>query len=392
MRIGKHVSLVITLFLMCKPSRADFKYTQQSKVTGGALVGMTKTLGVFSKNMRQVTEPQTSTTMLKDNRLREERATGEIEIIDLDARRFIRVDPAKKTYTVMTFEEFKAALQHAKERAKEEQAKAMSKHPETQNVKLIPKFDAKATGATRTILGLNTDEMKMNMEMEIQSDDPKVKQQLQSASYWMNSDSWIAPSVPGYDEMRQFYLKMAKELDWLPGTLADSMNMASPQLGPAMDEFRKNAVKANGMPLLQYVSFGIAATGMPSGQGTGQPAQTGQPAPSSPPQAQDNSAPASPQDAISKSLGGMFGGFGKKKKQDQQQQQPQPAPAQDSSASTSGSAPAGQPTSANNSMMDMTMEVTSFSNNSLDKSLFDIPAGYTQVQQNPDEMFGGRRR
>ena len=391
MRIGKYVSLVITLFLMCDPSRADFKYTQQSKVTGGALVGMTKTLGVFSKNMRQVTEPQISTTMLKDNRLREERATGEIEIIDLDGRRFIRIDPAKKTYTVMTFDEFKAALQRAKERAKEEQAKAMSKHPETQNVKLIPKFDAKATGATRTILGLNTDEMKMNMEMEIQSDDPKVKQQLQSASYWMNSDSWIAPSVPGYDEMRQFYLKMAKELDWLPGTMADSMNMASPQLGPAMEEFRKNAVKANGMPLLQYVSFGIAATGMPSGQGTGQPAQTGQPAPSSQPQAQDNSAPASPKDAISKSLGGMFGGFGKKKKQDQQQQ-PQPAPAQDSSASASGSAPAGQPTSASNSMMDMTMEVTSFSNNSLDKSLFDIPAGYTQVQQNPDEMFGGRKR
>jgi hypothetical protein len=43
-------------------------------------------------------------------------------------------------------------------------------------------------------------------------------------------------------------------------------------------------------------------------------------------------------------------------------------------------------------MMDMTMEVTSFSNNSLDMSLFDIPVGYTQVQQNPDEMFGGRRR
>jgi hypothetical protein len=131
----------------------------------------------------------------------------------------------------------------------------------------------------------------MNMEMEIQSDDPKVKQQMQSASYWMKSDSWIAPSVPGYDEMRQFYLKMAKELDWLPGTMVDSMNMASPQLDPAMEEFSKNAVKINGMPLLQYVSFGIAATGMPSGQGTGQPAETGQPAPSSQPQAQDKLDP-----------------------------------------------------------------------------------------------------
>jgi len=45
-----------------------------------------------------------------------------------------------------------------------------------------------------------------------------------------------------------------------------------------------------------------------------------------------------------------------------------------------------------NSMMDMTTEVTSFSSSSLDPSLFDIRAGYTQVQQNPDEVFGGKRR
>jgi hypothetical protein len=42
--------------------------------------------------------------------------------------------------------------------------------------------------------------------------------------------------------------------------------------------------------------------------------------------------------------------------------------------------------------MDMMVEVTSFSSNSLDSALFDVPAGYTQVQKDPDEMFGGRRR
>ena len=43
---------------MCGLSRADFKYTQQSKITGGSIVSMTKTLGVFSKNARQLTDPQ----------------------------------------------------------------------------------------------------------------------------------------------------------------------------------------------------------------------------------------------------------------------------------------------------------------------------------------------
>ena len=390
MRIDQRASLIVSFVLVASLCHADFKYTQQSKVTGGALVSMTKTLGVFSKNARQLTEPQISSTMVKGNRLRQERATGEVEIIDLDGRRFIRIDPAKKIYSTMTFDEFRAALQRAQERAKEEQAKAMKDHPQAQNIKLVPKFDAQATGATREILGLTANEMKMNMQMEIQSDDPKVKQQMQSASYSFNADSWMAPSAPGYDEMREFYLKLAKELDWLPGTMAGmtGMTMVNPQMGPAMEEFRKNAIKVKGMPMLQYVSFGIAATGVQNAQGSGQTAQGGAQTQTPPAtQSQDNSVPTSAKDAIGKSLGSVFGGFGKKKKQDQ----PPPAQNASTSASGSGSAP-GQPTTVSNSMMDMTIEVTSFSNGSLDKSLFEIPAGYTQVPQDPDAMFGGKRQ
>ena len=211
--------LPLTLLAMCGLSRADFKYTQQSKITGGSIVSMTKTLGVFSKNARQLTDPQVSTMSLKGNRLRQEHSDGTVEIIDLDGRRFIRIDPAKKTYSTMTFEEFKAALERAQARAKEEQAKAAAKHPEAADYKIVPKMQSQETGATRTILNLPTKEVKWRMDMEIQSNDPKVQQQMQSATMSMNSDSWLAPSVPGYDELRQFYMRMAKELDWLPGAI-----------------------------------------------------------------------------------------------------------------------------------------------------------------------------
>ena len=386
MRITRSSCLVV--ILLCGLSRADFKYTQQSKITGGTLLSMTKTLGAFSKNARQMTDPQVSTMMLKGNRLRDEHADGTVEIIDLDGRRFIRIDPAKKTYSTMTFEEFKAALERAQARAKEEQAKAAAKHPESADFKMIPKMQSQETGATRTILNLPTKELKWRLDMEIQSNDPKVQQQMQSATMSMNSDSWIAPSVPGYDEVRQFYIRMAKELDWLPGTMGNMMGM-NPQMGQAMEEFRKNSVKLQGMPLLQNVSFGMSGTGMPQNTGAGSQAQASQPA-SQQQQAQEGTVPATPKEAISKSLGGMFGGFGKKKKQ--QDQQPQQPPAQEST-SASGAAPANtQPVTMSNSMMDMTIEVTSFSSSSLDPSLFDIPAGYTQVQQNPDEVFGGKRR
>jgi hypothetical protein len=371
---SKAMYLAAALVLLAGLAHGDFKYTQQTKVTGGTVVSMAHSMGAFNKDMKSLTDPQITTHLLKSDRMREERSTGEVEIIDLPGRRFIRMDPAQKTYSIMTFEEFRAALERAQQRMKEEQAKQAEKHPD---VKMVPKFDVKETGATRSILGLNTSEMKMVMLMEVQSDDPKVKEQMQNASFQTTADSWIAPSVPGYDEVHEFYLKMAKELNWLPGAMS-GMGMASPQMGPAMDEFRKNAIKLKGMPLLQYVSVGMSGMAVPPPQAVGsnqpppQQTQTQQ-------SASDTSIPTSTSDAISKGLGGMLGGFGHKKKADQPQ-----------TASSGQASP--PPQTGSGSMMDMTVEVTAFSSGQLDASLFEVPAGYTQVQRDPDDMFGGRRR
>jgi hypothetical protein len=74
--------------------------------------------------------------------------------------------------------------------------------------------------------------------------------------------------------------------------------------------------------------------------------------------------------AMAKGLGGLFG---KKKNQDE-------AP----SAQNSQNPP---PPSTPGSLMEMTIEVTSFSNSALDSSLFEIPSGFTRVQANPDQVL-----
>jgi hypothetical protein len=374
MKIGTIATHAVLVSALSGLSRADFQYSQQSKMTGGALLQMTQTLGKFSKNMRQANEPQTSTTMVKGNRMRKEHANGTVEIIDLDGRRFIHIDSTKKQYSITTFDDFKAAMQRAQERAKEERQQQMAKDPQAQNVKITPKFDAQATGATRDMLGVTANETKMKMEMEIQGTDPQT-QQTQSGSYVVTSDAWMAPSVPGYDEVRDFHVKMAKELDWLPATMGGmmGMNMGNPQMGSAMEEFRKNAATLKGMPMFETVSMGLAGTA-PEGQNppSNPPAQT---PPAQP--AQNTSVPTSPSAAIGQGLSGVFGGWKKKKQQDQP---PPPATSQDPSAT------AGQP----GSLLEMTMEVTSFSTASLDGALFDVPPGYTQVQRNADDELGGK--
>jgi hypothetical protein len=157
---------------------------------------------------------------------------------------------------------------------------------------------------------------------------------------WVNSDSYIAP-VKGYDEVKRFYQRMAKELDWVPGAVLG----ANPQITPAMVEYRKSAATLNGMPLLSLVSVGMA----------GQPG--------APQQASHDDQKESTGNPITHGIGGIFG---KKKKKDDAAQD-------DKSGSPTPSGTAG-------SLMDTTTEVTSVSTSAVDAGLFKIPDGYKQIQ------------
>ncbi len=355
-------------------ARADFKYTESAKMTGGMMGGMMKMAGAFSKQAR---EPMVSTISVKGRRLRTEYSDGKVHLIDLDGRRIIDLDTQKRTYSVVTFDEMRAAIQDAQEKAKKQ---AHEKGGENANVKVVPKIQVTPTGNTRVILDQPAKEVKVRLDMEVQSDDPK--QQGQTASYWFTSDAWVAPGVKGHEEVTKFYERMAKELNWVPGAMLGG----NPEMANAMVEFRKNTSAMEGFPLVQNTSFGFGVPGQPAtaGGGSQPPATTIEPQPS-----QSSQAAATPGGAAAKAIGGVlggFGGFGKKKKKE-------PATQESSSASAApgSSQPATTGASNSASLMDMTVEVTSFSNDALDASLFEIPAGYTQVQGDSARMLGGRR-
>lgn len=323
------------LFSLSTPCFADFQYTETTKITGGAAAGAMKFVGVFSKDARQATQGTTATISFKGNKMRREDSLGQIEIIDLDGRRITQIDTKKKTYSTMTFDEMRARMEEARKKAAEEQAKRNKEKPS--QVKIVPKIQITPGTGSKKLLDYNAREMKVRVDMEMTSDDPKTKGQ--TANMWVNSDSFIAP-VKGYDEVKRFYQRMAKELDWVPGAALG----ANPQITPAMVEYRKSAANLNGMPLLSLVSVGMA--GQP-----GAPQQT-----SRDDQKQSSGNPLS---------GGIGGLFGRKKKKDDA--------AQDDK---SGSAPSGTP----GSLMDTTTEVTSVSTTAVDAGLFQIPAGYKLVE------------
>lgn len=368
MRLQNGTVLLTATVMLCGVCRADFKYSETTKVTGGAMMGAVKFVSVFSKNAKQAMAPTTRTVAVKGNKMREEQADGRIQIIDLDGRRFIEIDPQTKTYGIATFDEMKQAMQQRQQEMQEKMKEERAKHPDqaqNTNVKITPKFESSETGATRTILGLPTKEVKAKVEMLMESDDPKA--QGQQVSTVVNTDQWITEEVPGYSEIRQFYLKMARELDWVPGQMMQGMANSNVQI--SLGEMRKSSfAHITGMPMVSYVSMTMAGSGGSATAAHNQPSTQQAPPP------QDNSVPTTPSAAVMKSLGGMF----KKKQQPQQD-------AQASNSSSSSANPASTP----GSLMDMQTEVTSFSGESLDASLFAPPAGFTQTQKSPEEMLGG---
>jgi len=367
------VSIALSLLLVIgsvgsAPARADFKYTDTSQITGGSVKSMMKFAGVFSKQASQATKPMSTTRYVKGNLMRSDSSDSSIQIIDLDQKLIIQIDPQNHSYSQATFDEIRDALK----KAAEEQKQKMQKDPKTKDTQVNMNAKVSATpGATgRIISGQSTNEMKIQIEMEVtaqQQPDGQPQQQPSgpvSGTMATTIDSWIAPSVSGYEEVGEFYKKMAKELNWVP----PSGITINPQVSQGMQELQKNQSMYKGLPMLQYVSMAMAGA-----QGT-EGAQQNQ---ESRPSTTSNDPPTSASQAMVKGLGGLFG---KKKKKDE-------APASDPNSTSAASNPPPPP-SVPGALIEMTIEVTSFSDASLDATLFAVPAGYTKVASDPNRIFG----
>jgi hypothetical protein len=374
--VRKSMSLLLVLPMVATPALADFKYTDTSQITGGALMGMASFAAKFSKDSRAAMQPITTTHYIKGNKMRTDGSDGSIQIIDLDGRRVISVDNQNKTYSVATFDQIKAAMEKARAdaeaKAKENPGNKRDAQ-EAQQLQVTPKITVLPSGGTRVIQGQQTNEtrIKMDMEMQAQNANGQPAQAAQpgqpnSITFTMTMDTFVAPSVSGYQEIGEFYRKMAKEVNWVP----PSNIHVDPRMSQGMSELAKNSDALKGLPMLSYTTMAIPPQA--GGNSNSQSASNNSSNNNSDSTDSGSSTPTSPSDAMVKGLGSLFG---KKKKQ------------QDYNAKAGTPAPPPNPNPDPNALMEMTTQVSSYSDSPLDASLFDIPAGYTQVQGDPNKML-----
>jgi hypothetical protein len=327
-------------------AQADFSYQQKTQITGGSLVRMMKLVPGAGKAL----EAQYSRLYFQKNRMATV-ADRDIDIIDVGAGRMIHIDLEKKTYAVITFEEFRKAM--------DAMAQQMAKQMGSDRQAVMDmRLSVKEGGETKTIQNLPAKLMKLLVEMDMK--DQKSGQTFTST---IEMDEWRTPNVAGYDEVRAFYAAYAEKVGLSPEALR-TMRMAMGQAGTTegMAKLAREAAKLEGVPLVQVMrmtglGMDLPDVQMPSGAEMGGAAA--------------ESAAGAALGRLGR-LGGL-GGFGRRKKQEE----PPPAPKKAESA-------AGAQKSV---LLEATTELSDFSTAAVDASKFTVPAGFREVEHEMKKLL-----
>jgi hypothetical protein len=369
-----HRFLQISAIALCLASPkvllADFQYQETTQITGGSVMGLMKMAGAFSSQARKADQPVSSTVLVKGNRMARIRPES-VEIIDLDRGTITQIDTIKRQYSTMTFDQMKQQLEQAQRDAQAKQTSAQQKTDSAtppSNVDMSFDVHVRNTGASRQISGVDTSEAILTMAMVAQD---KTTQQKGGLS--ITNDMWMAPDIPGFDEVRGFNERLAKKMGTVfSGTSAPGLSALLSQPGAAkgLENMAGEMQKLKGIPVLQVMRMGSTADGQPL------PAASEGPLPQTPSPAMPDAGDVAQQTATSvlaSKLGSMgggfgsFGGFGKKKKAET-----------NAAADASPNSQQAQSAAAN-VLIESNTAMSGFSSGAVDPSRFDIPAGYRDV-------------
>jgi hypothetical protein len=386
---------------------ADASYQETTQVTGGSMVDSLKSVSFLSKSMSNMFAPMTTTTMVHGN---QKAVVGKdsIEITDLDRETITRIDNIHKTYTVTTFAQMRQAIanmpkqmEQAQEQVKQAQAQQAAQQPKT-DLKTSFDVSAKNTGVTKEVNGLTAQEQVVTMQMHITDPNAPPTEAVNSITYVITTDTWIAPDPPEVKEIQDFDMRMGQklmagvDLSAFKSQMSQNAGMAQlfggqPGSAEAMAQMGKEMAKLKGTRVMEVTSMGGAGSGPgvtpaqnaaqtapPPAAGNGSGAVAGQVA--SDTAAQTAAGEASRLGVFGNALGSSaLGAFHRKKAAT-------PPPADPAAATTT--TPAANGTQPTNSavLMTTTTQKSNFSQADVPSSAFLVPAGFKRVES---PVYGG---
>ena len=397
MNIRKVASLGIML-LASRLMFADASYQETTQVTGGSMVDSLKSVSFLSKSMSNMFAPMTTVTMVHGNQ-KAVVSKDSTEITDLDRETITHIDTMHKTYTVVTFAQMRQAIanmpkqmEQAQSQVKQAQAQQQAQQPKT-DLKTSFDVSAKNTGVTKEFNGLTAQEQVVTMQMHITDPNAPPTEAVNSMTYVVTTDAWIAPDPPEVKEIQDFDMRMGQKLmagvdlsawksEMSQNTGMSQLFGGNPGSGEAMAQMAKEMAKLKGTRVMEVTRMGGSGTGPGVTQNTAQAAPTAAPANSSGAVAGQVATDTAAQTAAGESSRlGVFGNalgssalgaFHKKKAAT-------PPPA-DTSTTTTTSTANGTQTTTSAVLMETTTQKSNFSQAAVPSTAFLVPAGFKKVE------------
>jgi hypothetical protein len=396
MKIRKIAALGIIL-LGNRFMYADASYQETTQVTGGSMVDSLKSVSFLSKSMSNAFAPMTTTTMVHGN---QKAVVGKdyTEITDLDRETITHIDTLHKTYSVVTFDQMRQAFANMPkqmEQAQEQAKEAQAQQPQQPKSDLKTSFDvsAKNTGVTKEVNGLTAQEQVVTMQMHITDPKAPPAEAVNSVTYVITTDAWIAPDPPEVKEVQDFDLRMGQKLmagvdmsAW-KAQMGQNAGMAQlfggqPGSAEAMAQMAKELSKLKGTRVMEVTRMGASGTGPAGAQNTAQAAPAAAPASggsvagqvATETAAQTAAGEAGRMGIVGSALGSSaLGAFHRKKAAT-------PPPAAAPAATTTTTTADGTQTTTSATLMETTMQKSNFSQQTVPSTAFLVPTGFKKVE------------
>ena len=117
------------------------------------------------------------------------------------------------------------------------------------------------TGTVRQVSGLSTTEAIMTMMMNATDQNSK-----QTGTMAITNDMWLVPEIPGYAQVRDFYMRMAAKMGTMPAATGmdfSRMLAQNPGATQGLAEMAKEMQKIQGVPVMQVMRMGTTTDGKP---------------------------------------------------------------------------------------------------------------------------------
>ncbi len=243
---GFMISLFFLLSCLFQVPQADVSYKQKTISSGTLAFGGTETqTTVMLKSDRQKMVTQTKFTG-KLSKFMAKGGTKSVQITRLDKELTWNIDPDRKKYTEISFEEMKKMFEEMEKAVQE--AESLKTEKETVPE---PKVEVYVTGKKKKISGYPCEQAIVKMTMEGE-DEKSGKNQ----TFIITNEMWLTKDFPAQKEIKEFENKMSQKLGMKQGYGQD-MFSAFTQFGIDVNKLTEEMKKIEGFPILQTITMEV---------------------------------------------------------------------------------------------------------------------------------------